>query len=58
MAIQFLINKHGEFYHFDISLMTVENFHHGKLWNVGVDQARGNNGMQGEIHRVLSETTY
>ncbi len=58
MAIRFLLKKHGEFYHFDTNLMTVENFRHGKLWNVGLDQVRGNNGIQGEIHRVLSETTY
>lgn len=38
--------------------MTVENFRRGKLWNVGLDQVRGNNGIQGEIHRVLSEITY
>nr|WP_282563896.1 LPD29 domain-containing protein [Providencia alcalifaciens] len=58
MTIQFLLKKHGEFYRFDTNFMTVENFRRGKLWNVGLDQVRGNNGIQGEIHRVLSEITY
>ncbi|WP_272689610.1 LPD29 domain-containing protein [Providencia sp. PROV033] len=58
LAIKSLIEKYGESYEFDTALMTVENYHQGKLYKIGREQIIGNDGIGGEIHRVLRKTSY
>lgn len=55
LAIKSLIDKYGESYEFDTALMTVENYHQGKI---GREQIIGNDGIGGEINRVLRKTSY
>ncbi len=58
LAIKSLIEKYGESYEFDTSLMTVENYHQGMLYKIGREQIIGNDGVGGEINRVLRKTSY
>lgn len=58
LAIKSLIEKYGESYGFDTTLMTVENYHQGKLYKIGREQIIGNDGIGGEINRVLRKTSY
>ena len=58
LAIKTLIEKYGESYGFDTTLMTVENYHQGKLYKIGREQIIGNDGIGGEINRVLRQTSY
>ncbi|WP_272662658.1 LPD29 domain-containing protein [Providencia sp. PROV111] len=58
LAIKSLIDKYGESYEFDIALMTVENYHQGILYKIGREQIIGNDGIGGEIGRVLRKTSY
>ncbi|ENN8378689.1 hypothetical protein ACAX46_004155 [Providencia rettgeri] len=58
MAIKSLIDKYGESYEFDTTLMTVENYHQGKLYKIGREQIIGNDGIGGEINRVLNKANY
>ncbi|HHE6471333.1 TPA: LPD29 domain-containing protein [Providencia rettgeri] len=58
LAIESLIEKYGESYEFDTALMTVENFNQGKLYKIGREQIIGNDGIGGEINRVLRKTSY
>ncbi|EOE1546039.1 LPD29 domain-containing protein [Providencia rettgeri] len=58
LAIKSLIDKYGESYEFDTALMTVENYHQGKLYKIGREQIIGNDGIGGEINRVLRKTSY
>lgn len=58
LAIKSLIEKQGESYEFDTTLMTVENYHQGKLYKIGREQIIGNDGVGGEINRVLRKTSY
>ena len=58
LAITSLIEKYGASYEFDTALMTVENYHQGKLYKIGREQIIGNDGIGGEIHRVLRKTSY
>lgn len=58
LAIKSLIDKYGESYEFDTALMTVENYHQGILYKVGREQIIGNDGVGGEINRVLRKTSY
>lgn len=57
-AIKSLIEKYGESYEFDTEIMTVENYHQGKLYKIGREQIIGNDGVGGEINRVLRKTSY
>lgn len=58
LAIKSLIDKYGESYEFDTALMTVENYHQGILYKIGREQIIGNDGIGGEIGRVLRKTSY
>lgn len=58
LAIKSLIEKYGESYEFDTTLMTVENYHQGMLYKIGREQIIGNDGVGGEINRVLRKTSY
>ncbi len=58
LAIKSLIDKYGESYDFDTALMTVENYHQGILYKIGREQIIGNDGIGGEIGRVLRKTSY
>lgn len=58
LAIKSLIEKYGECYEFDTTLMTVENYHQGILYKIGREQIIGNDGVGGEINRVLRKTSY
>lgn len=58
LAIKSLIDKYGEYYEFDTAIMTVENYHQGILYKVGREQIIGNDGIGGEIGRVLRKTSY
>lgn len=58
LAIKSLIDKYGESYEFDTALMTVENYHQGILYKIGREQIIGNDGVGGEIGRVLRKTSY
>ena len=58
LAIKSLIDKYGESYEFDTTLMTVENYHQGILYKIGREQIIGNDGIGGEIGRVLRKTSY
>ncbi|EMB8480684.1 hypothetical protein VAH18_003507 [Providencia rettgeri] len=58
LAIKSLIDKYGQSYEFDTTLMTVENYHQGKLYKIGREQIIGNDGIGGEINRVLRKTSY
>ncbi|MEY0017323.1 LPD29 domain-containing protein [Providencia rettgeri] len=58
LAIKSLIDKYGESYEFDTALMTVENYHQGILYKIGCEQIIGNDGVGGEINRVLRKTIY
>lgn len=58
LAIKSLIEKQGESYEFDTTLMTVENYHQGMLYKIGREQIIGNDGVGGEINRVLRKTSY
>ncbi len=58
LAIKSLIDKYGESYEFDTAIMTVENYHQGKLYKVGREQIIGNDGIGGEISRELRKTSY
>ncbi|WP_272572740.1 LPD29 domain-containing protein [Providencia sp. PROV258] len=58
LAIKSLIDKYGESYEFDTALMTVENYHQGILYKIGREQIIGNDGIGGEICRVLRKTSY
>ena len=58
LAIKSLIEKQGESYEFDTALMTVENYHQGMLYKIGREQIIGNDGVGGEINRVLRKTSY
>ncbi|EMN0829869.1 hypothetical protein R8H71_002676 [Providencia rettgeri] len=58
LAIKSLIDKYGESYEFDTAIMTVENYHQGKLYKVGREQIIGNDGIGGEIGRELRKTSY
>lgn len=58
LAIKSLIEKYGESYEFDTALMTVENYNQGKLYKIGREQIIGNDGIGGEINRVLRKTSY
>ncbi|MBQ0211358.1 LPD29 domain-containing protein [Providencia rettgeri] len=58
LAIKSLIDKYGESYEFDTAIMTVENYHQGILYKIGREQIIGNDGIGGEIGRVLRKTSY
>ncbi|MEY0838890.1 LPD29 domain-containing protein [Providencia alcalifaciens] len=58
LAIKSLIDKYGESYEFDTALMTVENYHQEILYKIGREQIIGNDGIGGEIGRVLRKTSY
>ncbi|MEY0608228.1 LPD29 domain-containing protein [Providencia rettgeri] len=58
LAIKSLIEKQGESYEFDITLITVKNYHQGMLYKIGCEQIIGNDGVGGEIKRVLRKTSY
>lgn len=58
LAIKSLIEKYGESYKFDAGLMTVENYHQGMLYKIGREKIIGNDGVGGEINRVLRKTSY
>ncbi|MER5023235.1 hypothetical protein KDV81_23205, partial [Providencia stuartii] len=58
LAIKSLIDKYGESYEFDTAIMTVENYHQGILYKIGREQIIGNDGVGGEIGRVLRKTSY
>lgn len=58
LAIKSLIDKYGDSYEFDTALMTVENYHQGILYKIGREQIIGNDGIGGEIGRVLRKTSY
>ncbi|WP_272689481.1 LPD29 domain-containing protein [Providencia sp. PROV033] len=58
LAIKSLIEKYGECYEFDTTLMTIENYHQGILYKIGREQIIGNDGVGGEINRVLRKTSY
>lgn len=58
LAIKLLIEKQGDSYEFDTAIMTVENYHQGKLYKIGREQIIGNDGIGGEINRVLRKTSY
>ncbi|HHE6471515.1 TPA: hypothetical protein ACPFI9_003952 [Providencia rettgeri] len=58
LAIKSLIKKQGESYEFDVAIMTVENYHQGKLYKIGREQIIGNDGVGGETNRVLRKTSY
>ncbi|HHR5849411.1 TPA: LPD29 domain-containing protein [Providencia alcalifaciens] len=58
LAIKSLIDKYGESYEFDTALMTVENYHQGILYKIGREQIIGNDGIGGEIGRVLRKNSY
>lgn len=58
LAIKSLIDKYGESYEFDTEIMTVENYHQGILYKIGREQIIGNDGVGGEINRVLRKTSY
>ncbi len=57
LAIKSLIEKYGESYEFDTALMTVENYHQGKLYKIGREQIIGNESIGGEINGVLIKKT-
>lgn len=58
LAIKSLIEKYGESYEFDTEIMTVENYHQGKSYKIGREKIIGNDGIGGEINRVLRKTSY
>ncbi|MEX9876111.1 LPD29 domain-containing protein [Providencia rettgeri] len=58
LAIKSLIDKYGESYEFDTAIMTVENYYQGILYKIGREQIIGNDGIGGEIGRVLRKTSY
>lgn len=58
LAIKSLIDKYGQSYEFDTEIMTVENYHQGILYKIGREQIIGNDGIGGEIGRVLRKTSY
>ncbi|MEQ4702189.1 LPD29 domain-containing protein [Providencia rettgeri] len=58
LVIKSLIEKQGESYEFDITLITVKNYHQGMLYKIGCEQIIGNDGVGGEIKRVLRKTSY
>lgn len=58
LAIKSLNEKYVESYQFDTTLMTLENYHQGMLYKIGREQIIGNDGVGGEINRVLRKTSY